>query len=170
MRLRTAPVKTEPPLGHAPVSSSRVSAAMGPRLGGGIEGDLPGRIGLGDDRRDGRPFLDRHLRPLDAAGQGRLHHRPEQGDIRAEGPIHCLDHHARVAGDGEPLFERLIDWRRQRARADGVPAYVVADNKTLAAIAARRPEDEVALLAVPGIGQRKVSAYGAEILQLVAKP
>ena len=68
----------------------------------------------------------------------------------------------------EPLLARLIDWRRERARADGVPAYVVADNKTLAAIAARRPADETQLLGVPGIGQRKVAMYGDELLQLVA--
>ena len=68
----------------------------------------------------------------------------------------------------EPLLARLIDWRRERARADGVPAYVVADNKTLAAIAARRPADETQLLGVPGIGQRKVAMYGTELLQLVA--
>jgi DNA helicase II / ATP-dependent DNA helicase PcrA len=67
----------------------------------------------------------------------------------------------------EPLLEQLIEWRRERARADGVPAYVVADNKTLASIAARRPADEGALLAVPGIGQRKVASYGDEILDLV---
>jgi DNA helicase II / ATP-dependent DNA helicase PcrA len=67
----------------------------------------------------------------------------------------------------EPLLERLIEWRRQRARADGVPAYVVADNKTLAAIAVRRPSDSASLLAVPGIGQRKVVTYGAEILEIM---
>ena len=70
------------------------------------------------------------------------------------------------AGD-EPLLERLIEWRRQRARADGVPAYVVADNKTLAAIASRRPSDATSLLAVPGIGQRKVATYGQAILEIV---
>ncbi len=69
----------------------------------------------------------------------------------------------------EPLLERLIEWRRERARTDGVPAYVVADNKTLAAIAAHRPTGEVELLGVPGIGQRKVATYCEEILQLVAK-
>jgi DNA helicase II / ATP-dependent DNA helicase PcrA len=69
----------------------------------------------------------------------------------------------------EPLLERLIEWRRLRARADGVPAYVVADNKTLAAIAVRRPSDEGALLGVPGIGQRKVAIYGAEILAITAQ-
>jgi len=67
----------------------------------------------------------------------------------------------------EPLLEKLIEWRRNRARADGVPAYVVADNKTLAAIASRRPSDGAALLGVPGIGQRKVATYGDEILTIV---
>jgi DNA helicase-2/ATP-dependent DNA helicase PcrA len=69
----------------------------------------------------------------------------------------------------EPLLEQLIEWRRRRARADGVPAYVVADNKTLAAIAVGRPADEAGLLAVPGIGQRKVASYGAEILDVVKR-
>jgi ATP-dependent DNA helicase RecQ len=67
----------------------------------------------------------------------------------------------------EPLLARLIEWRRERARADGVPAYVVADNKTLAAIAVRRPDDENGLLSVAGIGQRKVASYGDEILGIV---
>jgi DNA helicase-2/ATP-dependent DNA helicase PcrA len=43
----------------------------------------------------------------------------------------------------------------------------VADNKTLAAIAVRRPSDEVALLGVSGIGQRKVAVYGDAILAIV---
>jgi DNA helicase-2/ATP-dependent DNA helicase PcrA len=69
----------------------------------------------------------------------------------------------------EALLERLTAWRRERARADGVPAYVVADNKTLAAIAATRPSDSVELLGVPGIGQQKVATYGEEILELIAE-
>ena len=67
----------------------------------------------------------------------------------------------------EPLLAKLIEWRRERARTDGVPAYVVADNKTLAAIAVRRPSDDTSLLGVPGIGQRKVGTYGEEILRIV---
>jgi DNA helicase II / ATP-dependent DNA helicase PcrA len=70
------------------------------------------------------------------------------------------------AGD-EALLERLTSWRRERARTDGVPAYVVADNKTLAAIVAHRPTDEAGLLEVPGIGQRKVATYGGEILGII---
>ncbi|MEO6579348.1 MAG: ATP-dependent DNA helicase UvrD2, partial [Candidatus Limnocylindria bacterium] len=67
----------------------------------------------------------------------------------------------------EPLLERLIDWRRERARTDGVPAYIVADNKTLAGIAAQRPANAAGLLGVPGIGHRKAEVYGEDILRVL---
>jgi DNA helicase-2/ATP-dependent DNA helicase PcrA len=73
------------------------------------------------------------------------------------------------SGADEALLKRLTAWRRERARTDGVPAYVVADNKTLAAIAAQRPADQAELLGVPGIGHRKVATYGEEILELIAQ-
>ena len=38
------------------------------------------------------------------------------------------------------VFDRLKGWRRKRAEADGVPAYVVFSNKTLEEIAARKPQ------------------------------
>ena len=82
-----------------------------------------------------------------------------------------------LARDGEEpldpvataLLERLTAWRLERSRADGVPAYVVADNKTLAAIAAARPASEGELLAVPGIGPAKVDRYGADLLRLLGE-
>jgi DNA helicase-2/ATP-dependent DNA helicase PcrA len=73
-----------------------------------------------------------------------------------------------LSEEDEPLLAELIAWRRERARTDGVPAYIVADNKVLAAIAARRPATEQELLGVPGIGPRKVESYGDELLRIVA--
>jgi DNA helicase-2/ATP-dependent DNA helicase PcrA len=92
--------------------------------------------------------------------------RPNAVARPAPKPGHAVATFELSAAD-EPLLEKLIDWRRERSRADGVPAYVVADNKTLAAIAVQRPSDEVGLLGVPGIGQRKVATYGEEILDIV---
>ena len=67
----------------------------------------------------------------------------------------------------EALLGRLTAWRLERSRTDRVPAYVVADNKTLTAIALARPASEGELLAVPGIGPTKVERYGADILGIV---
>jgi DNA helicase-2/ATP-dependent DNA helicase PcrA len=68
---------------------------------------------------------------------------------------------------GGPLYEALRAWRLERARADGVPAYVVADNKTLSAVAARMPASEAELLAVPGMGPHRVATYGDEMLAVI---
>jgi len=71
------------------------------------------------------------------------------------------------SGSGDPLFEALRAWRRGVAQAQSVPAYVVADDRTLAAIAARRPRSKDDLLEVPGMGRSRVERYGSDILRLV---
>ncbi|MEL6187050.1 MAG: HRDC domain-containing protein, partial [Myxococcota bacterium] len=66
------------------------------------------------------------------------------------------------------LFERLRAWRSERARADGVPAYVVASDRVLGAVAEERPGTPEALLAISGVGPTKVERYGSELLGLIA--
>ncbi len=73
------------------------------------------------------------------------------------------------AGPGEAAMrDALTEWRRQRCKDDGVPAYVVLDNKTLDAIAAVQPADLGQLGAISGIGPAKLERYGADILGIVA--
>jgi DNA helicase II / ATP-dependent DNA helicase PcrA len=69
---------------------------------------------------------------------------------------------------GGPVAEALRAWRRKRAEADGVPAYVVFNDRTLAALAERRPRSRGELLAVEGIGPAKLDRYGDELLGLLA--
>ncbi len=68
-----------------------------------------------------------------------------------------------------PLFDALVDWRRDAARAAGVPAYVIFDNKSLRAVATARPADDDQLLAVPGIGPVKLERYGPQVLEIVGR-
>jgi len=69
---------------------------------------------------------------------------------------------------GGPVAEALRAWRRKRAEADGVPAYVVFNDRTLAALAERRPRSRGELLTVEGIGPAKLDRYGEELLGLLA--
>ena len=71
--------------------------------------------------------------------------------------------------EDEPLLAALRDWRRARAKADGVPSYVIAHNETLAAIAAERPASVAALRRVRGMGEKRLAAYGDEVLALVRR-
>ncbi len=66
------------------------------------------------------------------------------------------------------LADRLREWRMEQARAQGVPAYVVFNDRTLEALAAMRPSTTEALLAVPGIGPAKLDAYGEDLIELLA--
>ena len=66
-----------------------------------------------------------------------------------------------------PLFEELKAWRLKAAA--GKPAYTVAHNKTLAAIAASRPASEASLAEISGVGPSFVAKYADEVLQLVAQ-
>jgi len=67
----------------------------------------------------------------------------------------------------EDLLLRLKAWRLEAAKEQNVPAYVVFSDNTLIAIAELRPADEKALVAIPGIGARKLEQYGPDVLQLV---
>ena len=67
----------------------------------------------------------------------------------------------------EDLLLRLKAWRLEVAKEQKVPAYVVFTDNTLIAIAELLPGDEKALVAIPGIGARKLEQYGPDVLQLV---
>jgi DNA helicase-2/ATP-dependent DNA helicase PcrA len=73
-----------------------------------------------------------------------------------------------TVGHGGPTFERLREWRRKRAQADGVPAYVVFHDRTLQEIAERGCKDWADLAAVSGVGPAKLERYADEILAIVA--
>ena len=68
----------------------------------------------------------------------------------------------------EDLYERLQTWRTRTASAHKVPAYVVFTDATLVALAERRPANPAELLAIAGIGPRKLGQYGAAVFALVA--
>jgi DNA helicase-2/ATP-dependent DNA helicase PcrA len=67
----------------------------------------------------------------------------------------------------EELFDRLREWRLRVATHQGVPAYVVFTDATLTALAERRPTSNDELLAIAGIGPRKIELYGSAALAIL---
>ncbi|WP_370657401.1 HRDC domain-containing protein [Deinococcus sp. KNUC1210] len=65
------------------------------------------------------------------------------------------------------LSERLRAWRLALAREIDKPAFTILSNAVLDAIVSHRPQNEDELLTVPGMGQKKMESYGAEILRMV---
>ena len=70
---------------------------------------------------------------------------------------------------GDPLFEALRDLRRELASEAQVPPYVIFHDATLRDMALQKPADQRALGAIPGIGARKLEAYGEAFLSVIRR-
>ena len=71
-----------------------------------------------------------------------------------------------VNGD---LFAVLRALRLRIAEKRGVPAYMIFSDATLKHICALLPETPEQLLAVPGVGEAKLRAYGGDFLAAIAR-
>jgi DNA helicase-2/ATP-dependent DNA helicase PcrA len=71
--------------------------------------------------------------------------------------------------EGRLLLDALRVWRTDKARAAGMPAYVICNDRTLVEIASVRPTSPDELLTVHGMGEVKVGRFGAELLTLVGE-
>jgi len=71
--------------------------------------------------------------------------------------------------DQSPLYAALVAWRLQKAQDADVPAFTIAHNKTLKAIAQAKPVTMIALKEVKGMGSKSVKLFGDEILDIVLK-
>lgn len=87
---------------------------------------------------------------------------------RTGSPVRPAAGAANLAAADLDLAEQLQAWRRERARQDGVPAYVVFGNRTIEDLLATRPQALGELESVHGLGPARIAKYGEEILALFA--
>lgn len=97
--------------------------------------------------------------------------RPETRPSGPQGRSGYLSHADKQGEDShasEELLEDLKQWRRDRARADKVPAFLIAYDSTLHEIARRKPSSHDELLMVKGIGDAKLERFGDDLLRIVS--
>ena len=73
-----------------------------------------------------------------------------------------------TTGIDAPLVDSLKALRRTLSSAQKVPAYFIFSDATLLAIARARPRDAQELLAISGVGPRKLEQYGELFLRAVS--
>jgi ATP-dependent DNA helicase RecQ len=73
-----------------------------------------------------------------------------------------------VAAGDAACFAALRAWRGEKAKEQGVPAYVILHDRTLHELAAQRPQSAQQLLQVAGMGLAKVERYGESLLALLS--
>ncbi len=91
-------------------------------------------------------------------------------DLQTRGPTTPkISNDAPLAPEDAPLFDALREWRLSIARQEQIAPFIIFHDSTLRAIARTRPQSNEALLGIEGIGERRVSQYGAAVLAICAK-
>jgi superfamily II DNA helicase RecQ len=91
--------------------------------------------------------------------------RPEQASPRGR-----VDYRERLNTDQFAVFSQLREWRKRRAQSEGVPVYTLFTNEQLAQIVLANVESKAALETVVGVGDARISKYGAELLHALGVP
>jgi DNA helicase-2/ATP-dependent DNA helicase PcrA len=160
-------VEEERRLLYVGITRARVHLALSwalARNAGGRQGRKPSRFLNGiapQTRADSAPNKARRNRA--AATRCRICNK----DLTTPAAVMLRRCESCAADIDEDLLLRLKEWRLDVAKEQKVPAYVVFTDNTLIAIAELRPDDERALIAIPGIGARKLEQYGPDVLELV---
>lgn len=68
-----------------------------------------------------------------------------------------------------PLFAKLRKLRKSIADEENVPPYVVFNDATLLEMAEQQPTRELELLAINGVGQRKLEKFGQSFLMVIRR-
>jgi ATP-dependent DNA helicase RecQ len=74
--------------------------------------------------------------------------------------------------EGEPdkdLFDNLRKLRLELARAEGLPAYCIFQDRTLREMASRLPDTREKMMSIVGVGEITFRKYGGAFLELISK-
>jgi superfamily II DNA helicase RecQ len=116
-----------------------------------------GEASVWSKKNDGKPFT----RTADG-----LHFTPAGAELKAK------PNSRQVVNDGPPSeaqlrFAALKAWRASVAREHNLPAYVIFHDQALADIASHAPQSMDASRKELGMGEKKLQAYGSDILRVV---
>ena len=127
-----------------------------------------------------RQLITRHFLVVDMKGFGSLLLTTEsrsllQGetqiffrkDNRGEKPPRKRREKVTGQASDTTLLERLKEHRRELARQQGLPPYVIFHDSTLIEMVNRRPSNPQELLQVSGVGTNKLEKYGEGFLNII---
>jgi ATP-dependent DNA helicase RecQ len=123
-----------------------------------------------EDPNDGRPLIGlgdpAAVRAVYRGEHRVMTRRPLAGERAAR---KARGESAPLPPSDTPLFERLRAWRRNEAKRQAVPPYVIFADKTLIDLARVRPRTPDALARIGGVGQVKLARYGTAVLRVLGE-
>ncbi len=114
-------------------------------------------------------FLGPDVRPVLRGERPILLRRdPERRRAATRAPANLTE--TVLASDADrALFESLRTLRRELASTQGVPPYIVFNDRTLIEMAKRKPASRTDMAEIPGVGQSKLERYGEAFLKAIAQ-
>ncbi len=94
----------------------------------------------------------------------------ERGKIPLSSPLTKEIKEKRMEGEPDKgLFEDLRKLRLELARAEGLPAYCIFQDRTLREMASRLPDSREKMISIVGVGEITFRKYGRAFLELITK-
>ncbi len=93
---------------------------------------------------------------------------PRKQKRRREPAARAAAARATLAPERQRLFDALRAHRRELAKAQGVPPYVIFHDVTLEAMAEQQPCTLDEFAALPGVGEKKLERYAAAFIEVIA--
>jgi superfamily II DNA helicase RecQ len=86
---------------------------------------------------------------------------------KAENKIIFDSNTTKLTEEEENLFEKLKDWREQKAYQFGYPSYFIAHNSHLITIIKIRPKMLEDFLLIKGLSKKTIALFGQEIINII---
>jgi ATP-dependent DNA helicase RecQ len=158
--------------GHASLSTWGIGEDLSEQQWRGVVRQLlaQGLLRVNDDGYGTLAITQASAEVLSGSRTVQLRREPERsaGSRGSRGASGAKAAVADLPGSAVPLFEALRSWRAERAREQGVPAYIVFGDATLRGVALTQPASLSDLDGISGIGAKKLETYGQQLLEVVA--
>ena len=98
-----------------------------------------------------------------------LQYRETSGAARQAPEAARKDWRGELDESGKRLYDELRLWRGRKAKREGIPPYLILNNRELAELSMKRPLNVTQLREIDGIGEAKSARWGEELLALMIK-
>ncbi len=88
-------------------------------------------------------------------------------DVESGRPFRRKEAYASLSRQEKNVYEKLRQWRAVRAAQEGIPPYLIANNKQLVKRIQLKPDSKEDLRKVGGIGDAKIEKYSEDILKIL---
>ncbi len=78
-----------------------------------------------------------------------------------------IDYREVLSEEDFAIFAKLRDLRKKIAEASGVPVFAVYTNEQLAQMVQKKCNSKTSLMAINGIGDKKIEQYGSQTLEFL---